>query len=70
MIIGDKIPETEREPEWCCQFGIKGGVGGGTMADAGGGRELLEPRLGPEGSREKLVLILKYTICTILNLVF
>jgi len=25
------------------------------MADAGGGRELLEPRLGPEGSREKLV---------------
>ena len=48
----------------------KRGVGGGTMADAGGGRELLEPRLGPEGSREKLVLILKYMICTILNLVF
>ena len=26
------------------------------MADAGGGRELLEPRLGAEESREKLVL--------------
>ena len=40
------------------------------MADAGGGRELLEPRLGPEGSREKLVLILKYTICTHLKFCF
>ena len=31
------------------------GVGEEAMADSGGGRELLEPRLGVEGSREKLV---------------
>ena len=40
------------------------------MADAGGGRELLEPRLGAEGSREKLVLIPKCDNCDFLNVVF
>ena len=39
------------------------------MADAGGGRELLEPRLGAEESREKLVLIPKCDIWPLLNVV-
>ena len=39
------------------------------MADAGGGRELLEPRLGAEESREKLVLIQICDIWPLLNVV-
>ena len=34
-----------------------------------GGRELLEPRLGAEGNREKLVLIPKCDIWPLLNVV-
>lgn len=68
LIIGDQILETEREPNWCTYLPL--GVRGrrGTMADAGGGRELLEPRLGPEGSREKLVLIPRSNICAVLKM--
>ena len=48
-------------------FGIRGRRG--AMADAGGGRELLEPRLGAEESREKLVLIQICDIWPLLNVV-
>ena len=48
----------------------QGWAGGQVMADEGGGRELLEPRLGAEESREKLVLHQKSCICTVQNVVF